>query len=84
VMSESSAASTTYIVLRRAHELDGTTDPNPAWLVVDAAVPANSAEAAIRKGAQEDGVYVAVPGRSFKPIRVEAVQVTSLKLEAAD
>jgi hypothetical protein len=83
-MSESGAASTTYIVLRRAHELDGTTDPNPAWLVVDAAVPANSAEAAIRATAKDGGVYVAVPGRSFKPVKVEAVQVTSLKLEAAE
>jgi hypothetical protein len=79
-MSESSAASTTYIVLQRA--LVG--EDGAAWAVVDPAVPASSAEAAIRATARDGGVYVAVPGRSFKPVKVEAVQVTSLKLEAAE
>jgi hypothetical protein len=72
---------TTYIVLAR---ITTAADINPAWQVVDAAVPAASAEAAIRNTAKDGGVYVAVPGRSFKPVRVEAVQVTSLKLEAAE
>jgi hypothetical protein len=84
-MSESSAASTTYIVLQRVVEADSSQPmPGPLWYVADPAVPAASAEAAIRATAKDGGVYVAVPGRSFKPVRVEAVQVTSLKLEAAE
>ena len=43
---------------------------------------ARSAEGAIR-ALKKEGTYVAVPQRSWKPVTVQAVQTTVLKLEEA-
>jgi hypothetical protein len=73
---------TSYIVLK-AH-----VDGGGGWHEIPGTVAAPSAEAAIRKalGAKADatGPYVAVPARSWKPVKVSAVQTTVLKLENAD
>lgn len=84
-------AETTYIVLRRRQE-------NPelpaVWEVVGendgADVPwiGSNASAAIRKALDgkptvERGTYVAVPARNWKPVNVQAVQTTVLKIEDA-
>jgi hypothetical protein len=67
---------TAYIVLRLV-------PGDPLWEVIDPAVHATSAQAAIRQTAREDGVYVATPGRSFRPVNVQSVQQTILKLNAS-
>jgi hypothetical protein len=82
---------TTYIVLRQREHLPGEaldvgTFGLP-WTVEKANVAASTAEAAIRHACNDkdaDGVYVAVPARSWKPVKVAAVQTTALKLESAD
>lgn len=74
-------AETVYIVLRRS------VADSETWHLEAGAVPASSADAAIRltvKGVVSpppDAVYVAIPARSFKPVTVTAVQTTILKLE---
>jgi hypothetical protein len=45
---------------------------------------ASTAESAIRQAVKDDGTYVAVPVRSFKPVRVQSIQTTTLKLEQPD
>jgi hypothetical protein len=57
---------TTYIVLRRVTEAT-VGDDRHRWVVADPSVPAASAEAAIRKAATDNGTFVAIPARSFKP-----------------
>ncbi len=64
---------TEYLVL--AKPVDDT------WVEV-AHVNATSAEQAIRK-AETEGVLVAVPARSWKPVRVTTETRTVLKLQAA-
>jgi hypothetical protein len=59
-------ADTTYIVLRRVTEAT-VGDDRHRWVVADPSVPAASAEAAIRKAATDNGTFVAIPARSFKP-----------------
>jgi hypothetical protein len=75
---------TTYIVLREADYAPG----ERAWKVENSSVPAASADAAVRlackTASNPTGVYVAVPARSWKPVKVAAVQTTALKLESAD
>ena len=83
------AEPTTYIVLRRIV----TDEPAEAWeVVLTEGVDARSADAAIRVAAADDFghlrneqpcTYVAVPARSWKPVKVAAVQTTILKLEEA-
>jgi hypothetical protein len=75
---------TAYIVLRHSIADNG----KPIWEVVDSSVRASSAKGAIRKAAETNlsattDVYVAIPGRSFKPIAVQSVQQTILKLNAS-
>jgi hypothetical protein len=65
---------TTYIVLRRDNE-------GLLWRVVDSHLDAASTDAALRKAVHENGVYVAVPERSFKPVTVTTETKTVLKLE---
>jgi hypothetical protein len=79
-------ADTSYIVLRRYDARDIERQPSGAvlWQVVDSAVHATSADQAIRKTAREDGVYVATPGRSFKPVNVKSEQTTVLRLAAEE
>ena len=81
-------AETTYIVLRRGAERSG--DADWSWTIENSNVQAASAEAAIRLACKNDsnpvgtvGTYVAVPARSWKPVTVQAVQTTVLKLETA-
>ena len=71
---------TSYIVLRRITAGD-TTD----WRPIDE-ITATSSESAIRIAVlglpeRQDGAYVAVPLRSWRPLTVQAVQQTVLKLE---
>ncbi len=85
------AEATTYIVLRRTNQIGGPqedpTVPAWTWAIENSNVPAPSAEAAIRLACKTDdtpaGTYVAVPARSWKPVTVQAVQTTTLKLEEA-
>jgi hypothetical protein len=72
---------TAYIILRRLNNRGH--DAAAAWEVIDPAVHASSADQAIRKAAKDDGVYVATPGRSFRPVNVQSVQQTILKLNAS-
>lgn len=58
------------------------------WVVADgyaAGVEAHSAEAAIRKAVEApnngDGIYVAVPQASWKPVRVSVEQTTRVKFD---
>ena len=64
---------TTYAVL---HEGD-----DGRWLKVGV-IMATSAENAIKNAVKESGTYVAVPARSWKPMRVEQVQ--TVQITAAD
>ena len=45
-----------------------------------ASVPAVSGPAAIRKIAKTAGVYVAIPARSFKPVKVTVHTETTIRL----
>lgn len=82
-------ADTTYIVLRREDKMTSATDQagTLAWRIENSNVPAPSAEAAIRLACKTGdalaGTYVAVPARSWKPVNVQAVQTTVLKIEDA-
>lgn len=83
---------TAYVVLRRENSISGKVD-DPVesarwhWTIENSNVPAASAEAAIRLACKADdmpgGTYVAVPARSWKPVTVQAVQTTVLKIEDA-
>lgn len=71
------AAGTEYVVLRM------TDDPNDTWKT-GSSVHATSASDAVRKAAAgKEGVYVAVPARSFQPQRVKVETTTHLRLEDA-
>lgn len=77
-------AETAYIVLRR---FSGPTS-DESWIeVLDGAIQATSATDAVRRAAASkspaDGTYVAVPARSWKPVTVQAVQITTIKLGEA-
>jgi hypothetical protein len=76
-------APTTYIVLRCVYDSDAGHDQ---WIVAGS-VDAPNAEAAIKTVAGRldtpTGGFVAVPARSWKPVTVQAVQTTTLKLEDA-
>lgn len=80
------AEPTTYIVLRhfQAEGSDGRWDR-----IGKDTVEATSAENAIkaivsrRTANDQSGTYVAVPQRSWKPVTVQAVQTTVLKIEEA-
>jgi hypothetical protein len=81
-------ADTAYIVLKN-EDSQGQAD---CWLLYVDPVPAKSATAAITARAQKDaaagiptnGVYVAVPARSWKPVAVTTETRTILKLEQPD
>lgn len=77
------AEPTSYIVLRAASAAAGD-QATAGWIDV-ATVDATSSTAAIRHMAKKNdvssGTYVAVPARSWKPVKVAAVQTTVLKLE---
>lgn len=61
--------------------LKGTNEPGTVF-AVHAEVDANGTAEAIRKGAEEDGTYVAIPLRSWRPLRVTTQTKTSLRLDA--
>jgi hypothetical protein len=69
---------TTYIVLRR--DEDGGGIAVDRWQT-DATVEASSAEAAIRKAMPKDGLYVAVPARSWRPVTVRTETTTTIRLD---
>jgi N-dimethylarginine dimethylaminohydrolase len=79
---------TTYIVLRR-EDADGKEIGDVlAWVVVGRS-DAKSTQAAIRDIATnllegKSGLFAAVPARSWKPVQVQSVQTTTLKLEQTD
>jgi hypothetical protein len=77
-MSEQDTPNPNYIVLH----LDG----DGAWRHYDQ-LAASSADAAIRKSVKEVALgtmtFVAVPARSWKPVKVRAEQTTVLKIEEA-
>lgn len=63
---------TAYVVLAKKDE---------GWHEV-ATVPARSRAEAIKKGAAErDGIYTAVPERSWQPIRVRTERIVVVKVE---
>ena len=75
---------TTYIVLRRDDEEGKQIGDMLKWTVVGR-VDAPNATAAIRDIASnllegKTGMFVATPDRSWKPVQVQAVQTTVLKL----
>ncbi len=75
--SERAADATTYVVL--------ATDESDFWRVV-VKVEARSGEDAIRRhvaGKTEGGVFVAVPARSWKPVKVTPKVETTLVIEEA-
>lgn len=81
VSSTTDTEPTKYVILRQPPGEQDT------WHIERPSVPANSAEAAIRKAlatAAPDDKFVAIPLRSFRPVTVQAVQTTVLKLENAD
>lgn len=47
---------------------------------VDANVEAVNGKAAIKKVAKTNGVYVAIPAKSFQPVKVKLEQTTTIKL----
>ncbi len=70
-----------YIVLRKR---DGVAS---GWRIENSNIPAPNAEAAIRiackQDAAPDGIYVAVPAHSWRPVRVRGEQTMVIKLEDA-
>jgi hypothetical protein len=70
-----------YVVLRQA--------PAGHWNEVKATKTAKSADAAIRQvvgtlnDADQSGTFVAVPSRSWRPVRITPVTTTSLLVEEA-
>lgn len=64
--------STTYTILRQA-------SPDGPWLVEKTGT-GTSADAAIRNTVTEDGVYVAIPSRSWKPLTVTFETKPTLKV----
>ena len=65
---------TSYVILRRSEE---------GWQVIDTA-EARSAPGAVREllnGATEGGEYVAVPERSWRPMKVSVETKTALKFQ---
>lgn len=77
-MSETENSHSSYVVLCQMGESDSGT----FGLIGPKAVPAPSAEAAIRRVAQERGAgtYVAIPVRSFRPVTVEVETQKVVKL----
>jgi hypothetical protein len=67
-------ADTTYIVLRRSQPTEND------WKL-DSTVEATSADAAIRKANPKDGLYVAVPARSWRPVTVRTETTTTIRLD---
>lgn len=65
---------TEYVILTR--------DEAGRWVQAGENVKAYSSEAAV-KSLEAAGTYVAVPARSWKPVKVSAVQSVTLKLEEA-
>jgi hypothetical protein len=72
-------AKTIYVVLR---ELDPTEPRAPGWILHNESCRAASAEAAIRLSIADEnpGTYVAIPSRSWKPIKVTVTRQTVIKL----
>lgn len=63
-------AETDYVVLRRDEGADRVGDVGQIWRIADSRVSAHSADAACREVARAsdaEGVYVAVPIRSWSP-----------------
>lgn len=72
---------TAYVILRFNEATD-------EWSEYGDRVGSTSAQGAIRahlthRATDPTGTYVAVPARSWKPVTVQAVQTTTLKLEEA-
>lgn len=75
---------TQYIVLWRSHEQ--TTDPmlSPEWREITA-IMARSARSAISQvvqaegGSYNEGTFLAIPARSFRPVTVKVETKTAIK-----
>jgi hypothetical protein len=70
---------TTYIVLRRLEP--GTPGAYPVQWEIAAEADAPSAAAAIRHAVDSDGIYVAVPARSWRPVTVRTETQTVIRLD---
>lgn len=72
---------TSYIVLKRASVPENTMTADTGWHVVTGAFEGVSAPAAIKAAAEKsgNGEYVAVPSRSWQPVRVQVEQKTEVK-----
>ena len=70
---------TTYIVLQR--EMEGSGDSVKDRWKATGTVSASSAEAAIRQSVSDEGTYVAVPARSWKPVAVRTETQTIIRLD---
>lgn len=82
--TEKTRVKTAYVVLRRSQRAlagtDATNQNNGAWEDV-ATIEANNATEAIRTAAKkQEGEYVAIPARSFSPVKVTVETKTLVKL----
>jgi hypothetical protein len=73
-------ADTTYIILRRVSHPQDNPGAVEQWEATGT-VEAGSTDSALRRAKPENGHYVAVPARSWKPVTVTTETKTILKLE---
>lgn len=78
------AALTEYVILKQDGE-----EPNDGWIVTAESVKAPTSEKALRKcvgmfpDSEQDGTYVAVPARSWSPVKVTLKREPTLVIEEA-
>ena len=68
---------TDYLILRRTQQENGTTN---TWTLDNVIVKASSARRALTAAGVKEGVYVAIPARSWKPLTVSTEQVTKVTI----
>jgi len=73
------ATKTRYIILRKAEGGADKVGIESSWDIIDYA-DASSANAAIRSAIKTTGHYLAVPARSWKPVKVTVEQQTVVKV----
>ena len=69
--------STRYVILKRDDDPEAGNSSAGPWVALSATVEARSAVEAVR-GQGSQGVYVAVPARSWLPLKLETVTRTTV------
>ena len=69
--------STEYVILKRGPTI-GDASGNGTWTALPRRMMARNAEEAVRLLDGGDGDYVAVPARSWRPLKLETVTRTSV------